>query len=604
MLKFVSLLGPTAYKPCNYFLYGREEIKSKDCCYIQKAILDILKQENVVPDKIIVFTTQEAYDKNWDSNEWNRKEPEYNRPGLKNELIKFKEITGADFKNVIISFGTSEEDLWEIFSKILDEIDENDEIIFDITHSFRYLPILVFIAINYARIIKKCKLNAVYYGAFEVLGAQEKVMDIPIEERNAPIFDLTSFVDLFDWTIGIDRYLNTGDVTVINELIRNELKRISKKKLITSVTAKQDEHMTDIKTLFMDINLLKRLSKSMKEFSDVVFTCRGLKLTEIISRLKENLDKVKDNASKQQIIPLLPLIEMMKERFDKFSVNDDYINLIETVKWCADNKMYQQGLTILEEGLISYACEKFGYKDLSQKIKLKNREIIRSYAFVINNELGKKNKENGNICTINIISNDLTELLMLIDDIGNIRNDINHAGWREDPSSSDVFEKKLREFTSRSEKVIFNEYPNTKNNTLSNNKENGHTRNRRMLLIFSHELTSIQKENAVIQFEISEFLTLPSELQKKWSNVPPDLEDLQEYLSDIFKWIDTNAERGDYALVQGDFGVTYMTVNYCLTKGIIPVYSTTKRRVQEEKNGDKILALREFEHVMFRKYKF
>jgi len=43
----------------------------------------------------------------------------------------------------------------EIFRTIFDEIDENDEIIFDVTHSFRYLPMLVFIVINYARVVKK-----------------------------------------------------------------------------------------------------------------------------------------------------------------------------------------------------------------------------------------------------------------------------------------------------------------------------------------------------------------------------------------------------------------------------------------------------------------
>jgi len=61
MLKFISLLGTSKYVPCNYFIKNREELKINDCCYVQKAILDILRQENVIPDKIIIFTTDEAH---------------------------------------------------------------------------------------------------------------------------------------------------------------------------------------------------------------------------------------------------------------------------------------------------------------------------------------------------------------------------------------------------------------------------------------------------------------------------------------------------------------------------------------------------------------
>jgi len=63
----------------------------------------------------------------------------------------------------------------------------------------------------------------------------------------------------------------------------------------------------------------------------------------------------------------------------------------------------------------------------------------------------------------------------------------------------------------------------------------------------------------------------------------PELEDLRDYLNDILEWIDLNAQEGDYALIQGDYGATFIAVNHCLAKGIIPVYSTTHRIVREEK---------------------
>jgi len=32
------------------------------------------------------------------------------------------------------------------------------------------------------------------------------------------------------------------------------------------------------------------------------------------------------------------------------------------------------------------------------------------------------------------------------------------------------------------------------------------------------------------------------------------------------EWIDLNAQEGDYALIQGDYGATFIAVNHCLAK--------------------------------------
>ena len=602
LLKFISLLGTSSYIPCNYFLKGRENLIVKDCCYVQKAILDILRQENILPDEIIIFTTSEAYESNWKDLNKNKKENHVHenkeerqeRPGLRDELIKYKETTSVDFRNVNIPNGSKEEDLWVIFNAILDELNENDEVIFDITHSFRYLPMLVFVVINYARVVKKCKLNSIYYGAFEVLGDKKQAPKIPLQERNAPIFELTSFVDLFDWTIGIDRYLNTGDVSVVHDLARTEIKKINNE---CAAIKESEGEKTDSKILFMDSNQLRALTNAMKKFSDVVFTCRGLELTPAIRDLKDNLEKVMDSASKQRIEPLVPVFKMIKERFDRFSSDKDHVNIIETARWCADNKMYQQGLTILHEGLISYACDLLGYTDKEQKKELKNRDKISSYAFVVSDHFGRKGNKKENIHLLDIKPDAVTDLFLLLGKMGDIRNDINHAGWRKDPSSDKVLKNKLNEFIPWAEKIILSS-PIAAGYSCNNDE----IRDKKMLLIFSHELTPKQKEEARQRFGVSKFLSMPNELYAKWSSVPASKGDLHSYLGDILKWIELNADDGDYALVQGEYGATYMTVSHCLSKGIIPVYSTTQRIVKEDKVGEKVIAQREFEHVIFREY--
>ncbi len=123
-----------------------------------------------------------------------------------------------------------------------------------------------------------------------------------------------------------------------------------------------------------------------------------------------------------------------------------------------------------------------------------------------------------------------------------------------------------------------------------------------MHLIFSHNLTDEQKADAIKTLGTEEFIYLPNELQQKWSNVPPDLERLNDFLSPIITYLKTNVRPNDYVLVQGDFGATYITVNFVKQLQATPIYATTKRQVIEVIEQDKIIKKSIFKHERFRKY--
>ena len=61
----------------------------------------------------------------------------------------------------------------------------------------------------------------------------------------------------------------------------------------------------------------------------------------------------------------------------------------------------------------------------------------------------------------------------------------------------------------------------------------------------------MQKHQAETELGIEDFVYLPENLSQKWSNVPPDIETLDEYLHDLLVWFDGNSSEGDYVLVQG-----------------------------------------------------
>ena len=124
----------------------------------------------------------------------------------------------------------------------------------------------------------------------------------------------------------------------------------------------------------------------------------------------------------------------------------------------------------------------------------------------------------------------------------------------------------------------------------------------KMFLLFSHSLTDEQIKDGIENLKVTKFISLPENLQKIWSNIPPDIENISNYLSPIMDFLEKNAKSNDYILIQGDFGATYIMVNWAFERGLIPVYATTKRIVKEINKNGKIITIREFFHCRFRKY--
>lgn len=125
---------------------------------------------------------------------------------------------------------------------------------------------------------------------------------------------------------------------------------------------------------------------------------------------------------------------------------------------------------------------------------------------------------------------------------------------------------------------------------------------KKMFLLFSHTLTSEQKEDAKGSLGVEEFVMLPSDLQELWSNVPATLDDLSDYLEPLKNYFQNNLQKHDVVLIQGDFGATYVMVNEVKSLGAKAVHATTKRNVLEKSIENKIVKTSVFEHVRFRSY--
>jgi len=125
---------------------------------------------------------------------------------------------------------------------------------------------------------------------------------------------------------------------------------------------------------------------------------------------------------------------------------------------------------------------------------------------------------------------------------------------------------------------------------------------KKLFLLFSHKLTSNQKESVRKLYAAEEFIYLPIELQSLWSKIPPDIENIRDYLAPLKTYLKNSAKREDIVLIQGDFGATYHMVNFAKKMDLVPIYATTKREVQEYMKNEKLVKESIFEFERFREY--
>jgi hypothetical protein len=124
-----------------------------------------------------------------------------------------------------------------------------------------------------------------------------------------------------------------------------------------------------------------------------------------------------------------------------------------------------------------------------------------------------------------------------------------------------------------------------------------------LILLFNHQLTRQQESSARQMLGVSSITELPSELKSIWGNVPAHLSEIVEYIAPVRDWLDDHAKSGDYILIQGDFGATYLMVRFAFHKGLIPIYATTRREAVEEVQSDgSVKRTQRFMHQRFRAY--
>jgi hypothetical protein len=291
---------------------------------------------------------------------------------------------------------------------------------------------LLMVLLNYGKFLKKINVKAITYGNFEGRNKQN---------NNSEIIDLTSFSLLQDWTSAANEFIYFGSVKKISSLSLQEIKPL----LIESKGS--DENL----------NSLRKLNTLLPKFVSNIQTNRGVYIVENTEgkSIVELLNQIKGITIK----PLIPLLEVISKKMDDFSSENDIRNGIKAVRWCLDHGLTQQGITILKETITSFVCSEMG---LDHKVEL-NRNIVDKCFFVTSNNVKENDwdqylKNNSTIAKKIIESSNLLKILQEeFTTISMIRNDINHAGFKESfITKPDVFTKKLKDILEKVSSKVLN----------------------------------------------------------------------------------------------------------------------------------------------------
>lgn len=328
---FISVLGSTNYGTCKYE-FKENGYLSHDVRFIQEATLEMFHKQGEWNDNSVGFICVTEGDKgslrlNWKDN--GHKDNEKNviqSEGLQTRIIKLN--LPFEIKQVPIKEGNTKSEIWEVFDTVFKLLNDDDELYFDITHGFRYLPMLILVLSNYAKFLKNIKVKSITYGNYE---ARDKDTNI------AQIIDITSFSVLQDWTSAADNLMNFADGKKLSQVIKSDVKDF----FVT-----ESDQREDAKALNTAVN-------SIVAFTNSLIFVKGADIYNAlnIDNIQQSLNLV---ANSNAIPQLMPIIKKIETRIEKFETQPSILNVFEAVDWCIQSGLIQQAHSILYEGIITY----------------------------------------------------------------------------------------------------------------------------------------------------------------------------------------------------------------------------------------------------------
>jgi len=237
-------------------------------------------------------------------------------------------------KIILIKYGLNENEIKEntnIILSLADDIKQNDELVVDVTHSFRSLPLVVMQLIMYLRNVKSnINISHIYYGMLDI--ARET-------DYKIPIVDLKSLLNVNDWIIGAYSFMEFGSAYKISELMEEEEKS----------DAKRLHNFSDS----LNLNYLNAIQSEAQSLSAL---------------------KNKEYPSKLAGLVVTPTILEFVRQFGKDMPHSEF--QLKLAEWQFKHRNYTASYISLVESIVTFVCELNRLKINSRKQREKAKKIL------------------------------------------------------------------------------------------------------------------------------------------------------------------------------------------------------------------------------------
>ncbi|MFB9991968.1 TIGR02221 family CRISPR-associated protein [Deinococcus oregonensis] len=225
-------------------------------------------------------------------------------------------------QTVDIPNAETEAEYWQIFERLAGVIPEGEEVIFDITHGLRSLPMLSFLALSYLKVVKKVVIRQVLYGALELTPRTEGAVTKAV--------DLTPLIRLLDWAQAANRFQDTGDARLFKPLIR-EQRNAS----------------------------LNGVADKLESLSQALFYNRTIEAGKLAGELAQKINVARTSEVEQQHRPFLQVLDQLEQSLKQigFREHDDAVLSLQAqyaqIEWYRTRGHYAQAVALAREWAVS-----------------------------------------------------------------------------------------------------------------------------------------------------------------------------------------------------------------------------------------------------------
>jgi len=182
--------------------------------------------------------------------------------------------------------------------------------------------------------MKGTRLMTILYGAFEKLGPPNKVKEQPLEQRIAPVVDITNIARLQEYNQVASSLKEFGKVTRLKDAI------------IAEQVSSSDQAIRD-------------LGKSISQLDEYIATIdlKEIKRGKFISSFRNYYKTIR---KRQNIaVPIKNILDELYKETEGFVSQDDYRNIEEAINWTIKHDMLMQAYPLAEEYIISRFYDMF-----------------------------------------------------------------------------------------------------------------------------------------------------------------------------------------------------------------------------------------------------